>query len=108
MTAFDASYFDGVSTLRRPVRVEGGDGRLSIRGDNIAIDLELSAITVDAPLGELPRVLRLPGDAQLQTADHAAIAALFPRAQRFEGWVRRLERHWGAALEPPRSARVPR
>lgn len=98
MTAFDATYFDGVTTARTAVRVSAAGGRLQLRGDGVEREVALDAVAPEAPLGDLPRVLRLPGGGQLQTADHAAVDALFPRAQRCAGWLRRLERHGGAAL----------
>ncbi len=42
--------------------------------------------------------LHLPGGAQLQTEDHAAVEALFPHGHGLEGWVHALERRWPYAL----------
>jgi Zn-dependent protease with chaperone function len=98
VTTFDAAYFDGRSSARTAVRVEAGDGTLHITGGGVDIEVALADIEVDARIGNTPRTLQLPGGAQLQTADHAALELLFPQANRFEAWVHGLERHWGMAL----------
>ena len=98
MTEFDAVYFDGRTSARTPVRAHGGDGVLRITGAGVAIEVALAAVSVDARIGDTPRTLQLPGGAQLQTGDHAALGRLFPRANPFEAWVQRLERRWGIAL----------
>ena len=98
MTAFDAVYFDGRTSARTSVRVQARNGVMHIAGAGIEFDVALADVSVDARIGDAARTLQLPGGAQLQTADHAALAELFPRANRFEAWVQRLERHWGIAL----------
>jgi hypothetical protein len=55
-------------------------------------------VTVDAPIGDIPRTLQLPDGAQLRTGDRAAIDILYPRAHLFEAWVRQFERHRGMAV----------
>jgi Zn-dependent protease with chaperone function len=71
---------------------------MRVVGEHAEIEVALSQIVLDPPIAGAPRVLNLPDGAQLQTSDHAAVDALFPRANRFESWVHRLERRWPHAL----------
>ena len=98
MTEFDAVYYDGKTSARRAVRVRGLGGSLHIFGAEMNQEIPLTEVSIDAPLPGAARALNLPGGAQLQTLDHAAVEALFPRAHRFEGWVHGLERRWPHAL----------
>ena len=98
MIQFDAVYYDGKTSARRPVCVQARRGGLHIVGADVDLDVPLGDITVDAPIGNMRRALSLSGGAQLQTDDHAALAILFPRANRLEAWVQALERRWGYAL----------
>jgi Zn-dependent protease with chaperone function len=95
---FDAVYYDGKTSTRRPVRAQTRRGGLHVVGADVDLDVPLDQITVDAPIGNTRRTLSLAGGAQLQTDDHAALAALFPRANRLQTWVQALEQRWGYAL----------
>ncbi|HUO44778.1 MAG TPA: M48 family metallopeptidase [Burkholderiales bacterium] len=57
------------------------------------LEIALDRISADARIGDVRRTLSLPGGAQLQTDDHAALAVLFPQANRLEVWVHKLEQH---------------
>ena len=98
MIEFDAVYYDGRTSARRTVRVRGLGHSLHISGAEVNREVPVAEISVDAPLPGTARALRLPDGAQLQTGDHAAVAALFPRAHRLESWVHGLERRWPYAL----------
>ena len=98
MIEFDAVYYDGRSSARTPVRVRGYTLDIRIDAEGLGLNVPLAKIRVDPPLGGTRRLLNLPDGAQLQTDDHAAVDALFPRANAFEGWVHRLERSWPYAL----------
>lgn len=98
MIEFDAVYYDGKTSARTPVRVRGLAHSLHIVGANVNIEIARADVRVDVRIGDARRALTLPGGAQLQTNDHAALAALFPHANRFETWVQGLERRWGYAL----------
>ena len=95
---FDAAYYDGRSSERRAVRVRSAGDRLRISGADLEREVRLADVAVDAPLAGVARALTLPDGAQLQTQDHAAVEALFPRAHRLEAWVHGLERRWPEAL----------
>lgn len=98
MTEFDAIYFDGKTSARFAVRVSDLDRSLHIVGPHVNVEVPLADVSVAAPVANTGRVLNLPGGAQLQTDDHTALGALFPSANRLEGWVHGLERRWGYAL----------
>lgn len=98
MTEFDAVYFDGKTSARGAVRVRAYARSLHIVGANVNMEIPISEVRVDAPVGGARRALHLPGGAQLQTDDHEAVAALFPHANRLEQWVHALERRWVWAL----------
>src|ERR1700682_835522 len=98
MTEFDAVYYDGRTSARRPVRVRGRDGSLHVTGPEVNLELPLESISVDAPLAGSSRALQLPDGAQLQTEDHAAVESLFAGRHALEGWVHSLERRWPYAL----------
>jgi Zn-dependent protease with chaperone function len=98
VTEFDAVYFDGRTSARTPARVRGYTLAIEIAAEGLLLQVPLAKVRVDPPVGGTRRLLHLPGGAQLQTDDHAAVEALFPRSHAFEGWVHRLERRWPYAL----------
>lgn len=98
MIEFDAVYYDGRTSARTPVRVRGYTLAIQIAAEGLRLEVPLAKVRVDPPVGGTRRLLHLPEGAQLQTDDHAAVEALFPRAHAFEGWVHRLERRWPHAL----------
>ena len=98
MIEFDAVYYDGKTSARTPVRVRGLGQSLHIVGADVNIEVALADVRPDTRIGNARRALDLPGGAQLRTDDHAALAALFPRANRLEAWVQTLEQRWGYAL----------
>ena len=98
MLELDAVYYDGKTSARMPVRVRALSHSLHITGAGVNREVLLTDVSVDAPLPGAARALHLPDGAQLQTNDHAAVEALFPRAHRLESWVHALERRWPYAL----------
>ena len=97
MIEFRAFYYDGKTSARAEVSVRGLAHSLHITGAGVNFEAPLDAVRVDAPVGGIRRTLTLPDGAQLQTDDQAALAALFPRANRLETGVQMLERRWGYA-----------
>jgi len=98
VTEFDAVYYDGRTSARKPVRVRGYTLVIQIVGEGLRLDIPRRKVRVDPPVGGTRRALHLPDGAQLQTDDHAAVETLFPRAHVLEGWVHGLERRWPYAL----------
>ena len=98
MTEFEAVYYDGRTSARKAVRVRGYTLAIQIAGEGLRLDVPLAKVRVDPPVGGTRRALHLPDGAQLQTDDHRAVEALFPRPYAIEGWVHRLERRGLYAL----------
>ena len=98
MIEFEAAYYDGRTSARKPVRVRGYTLAIQIVGEGLRLDVPLGKVHVDPPVGGTRRALHLPDGAQLQTDDHGAVEALFPRRHALEGWVHRIERNWLYAL----------
>lgn len=98
MIEFDALYFDGRTSARHDVRVRALTGSLHIVGEAVNLEVPLADASIDSPIPGLRRVIRLPGEAQLQIDDQPGLDALFPRAHRLESWVHALERRWRPAL----------
>ena len=98
MTEFDAIYYDGKTSARNVVRVRVLGEKLYIAGTTVNLEVTLASTSVDSPLAGTRRAIHLPGGAQLQIDDHAAVEDLFPRANRLERWVHGLERRWPHAL----------
>lgn len=100
MSEFRATLFDGRSSKPHPVVVTLRDGVVSVRGEGIATEVEVSRCTVEAALGSTRRTLYTPDGGRLDTTDAAAFAALERKAR--AGWglrvVHALERRWRAAL----------
>jgi len=95
---FEAVYYDGRTSARKPVRVRGYTLAIQIVGEGLRLEVPLGKVRVDPPVGGTRRALHLPDGAQLQTDDHRAVEALFPRAHPLEGWVHAMERRWLYAL----------
>lgn len=98
MIEFDAVYFDGKTSARRNVRVRGYTGVIQIVAEGLRLEVPLGKVQADPPVSGTRMALHLPGGAQLQTDDHAAVEALLPRSHAFEAWVHALERRWPYAL----------
>lgn len=98
MTEFDAVYYDGRTSARKDVRVRGYTRVIQIVAEGLRLEIPLAKVQVDPPVGGTRQSLHLPDGAQLQTDDHAAVEALFPRRDVLQGWVHILERRWHYAL----------
>ena len=98
MIEFDAVFYDGRTSARNAVRVRGYSLSLVIEGAGIHLEVPLAQVRVEPPVSGTRRVLHLPGGAQLQTDDDAALSALFPGSNPLETWVHGLERRWPYAL----------
>ncbi len=98
MVEFDALYYDGRSSASRRVRAQGFTSELRIVGDGIDERVPLKAVTVEPPIGNTARILRLPGGAQLRTTDDAAVQTLFAGSAGMESRIHALERRWPYAI----------
>lgn len=96
MSSATGFYFDGETLRAHAVTLEfTADGRLHLTGDGLAHDVALADVRVSDRLGDVPRFLRLPGAAVVETGDNAAVdAALAARRRgRVAAAVHALETH---------------
>lgn len=99
MTAFEGVLFDGVRATGVPVHIEA-------QGDDVAIasataapwSLARNQILADAPIPGVPRLLRLPGGALVETDAHDAVASLWPSRDIVSSTAFAIESRWWAAL----------
>lgn len=99
---FDAVFLDGASSEAHPVRVHQEHDRLLCLSDTrgVVADVPLTCCTIEPALGRTRRILRLPGNGQLETADHGAVKRLeaLGKHNRALSKVHWLEGKWTAAL----------
>jgi Zn-dependent protease with chaperone function len=93
MSAVDAIFFDGKISLPHKVRVSGAAEALAIEGNGWRREVSRSEIRVTTRIAGTHRTLLFPDGAQLQVRDNDAVDAWFPRRNRLEALVDRLERH---------------
>lgn len=94
MVEFQAQYYDGKSSASRAVRVRAYSSEVEIVGEDLRARIPLAAVKLAPPIAGTRRILQLADGAQLQTADEAAVTALFPKS----GIVDILERRWPYAI----------
>jgi Zn-dependent protease with chaperone function len=91
MIRFSGDYFDGQSSRAHPVTATFADGQLQIEGESIALSVARAQVEVVPPAGTARGVIHLPGQQELHSSDHAALAALAARGSSPERWARVLE-----------------
>ena len=94
---FAGVLYNGRDANAVAVQCDAGPGTLRIRGVGVEHRVELAHIKVSPRLARTRRVLLLPDGLQVHTDDNDAVDAVFPRHNRAEAMVDRLERHWRAA-----------
>ena len=80
MSRFDGILYDGRSAASHRVGVEVDGARVTITGAAMHATVAHDEIRADPPIPDVPRRLLLPGGAAIETADHAAVDALWPSA----------------------------
>ncbi|MDD3846401.1 MAG: M48 family metallopeptidase [Syntrophorhabdaceae bacterium] len=98
MRHFDAHFFDGKTSLARPVTVNF-DGVTLVPGNEMesgGMRVPIRDCSIDPALGRTKRSIRLPGGALLQTHDHEAVRILERSLGTNRSWnlVHFLESHW--------------
>jgi len=78
VTALEGILYDGRSAAPHPVTVRIDGARIAIAGPGMDATLDRSDIEVDSPVPGVARRLRLPGGAEIETADHASVDAAWP------------------------------
>jgi len=99
MTTFSGTYFDGKSSRAYEVAVKLAGGTLTIRGEDLHLNIELGNCTIEPALGNTRRTLYTSDGGRLDTEDRQAFAALEQlvggkSGYRFVHWM---ESHWKAA-----------
>ena len=98
LIAFDGVFFDGRVAAAVPVRVEADGDGLALSDGTVTGRLAREGVVADAPVPGVPRTLRLPDGASIETHDHAAVAALFPERGRIARLAYALESRWPAVI----------
>ena len=98
MIAFDGILHDGRATAAVPIRAEERDGDIAIFDGTVTAWLPRAGIAAAAPIPGVPRVLRLPDGESIETADHAAVTALWPERGAIARAAYALESRWWGAL----------
>lgn len=84
-----ADYFDGVTSRRQPVQMAlGQDGVLRLHGVEPPRAIPLGQLRIEPRVGDMPRMVRLPGGGLLQTPANDAVDA----------WLRQQRQGWGQRL----------
>jgi predicted Zn-dependent protease len=94
--AFDGVLHDGRVADVVPVHVEDMQDDITIGDGTVTARMPRSGITADAPIRGVPRTLRLPDGEHIETADHAAVAALWPEQGIAARAAYALESRWWA------------
>jgi Zn-dependent protease with chaperone function len=93
-----AFYYDGKSALRQPVELAIANGRLHLRGDGLALQMQLSDVNFGEPLLGAPRCIELRDGGHCEVADEAALARLLADAGVGDSAVVKLQKSWRWAL----------
>jgi predicted Zn-dependent protease len=96
--AFDGAFHDGRTARAVPVRVEVDGDEATVCDGVVAGRIRRAGFVADAPIPGVLRTLRLPGGESIETADHAAVAALWPERGAVARLAYALESRWPAAL----------
>jgi Zn-dependent protease with chaperone function len=89
-----AQYFDGRSARAHTVTLTLAGSVVSLRGDAIQRDEDITALRVSEPMGRAPRLISFADGAHCEVRDHAGMDRLL-HATRFEdSWVVRLQQRW--------------
>ena len=97
-TAFDGVLHEGRRASALAVRVEAHGAYLLLWDGTVTGRVPRSGIVADAPVPGVPRTLRLPDGASIETVDRAAVEALWPVRGRIERLAYALESRWPAVL----------
>ncbi len=99
MTAFEGVLFDGVRAAGLPVQVEAqGDDVLIADALDPPRRIARDQISADAPIPGVPRLLRLPGGALIETGAHDAVASVWPPKDIIARAAFAIESRWWAVL----------
>jgi len=102
MIEFEGVYFDGIHSKAEPVRVTFDGRAFLIRGGGYfpGFNVPVHACTINPPLGNTRRSMRLPDGGLIETEDMGAIASVERLSGGNKGMraVHFLESHWPVVL----------
>jgi predicted Zn-dependent protease len=99
VTTFDGVLFDGVRATGMPVHIDVQDNEMVVTGaGQPPLSVVRDQIRADAPIPGVPRLLRLPGGALIETGAHDAVASLWPSKDLVSSAAFVIESRWWAAL----------
>lgn len=76
-TTFNADYYDGKSSRRRPVTLIVADGSMTVSGDGVEFVVPVTNVRISPRLGGMPRRMVFPDGGAALTQDHGAVDAVF-------------------------------
>jgi len=83
MSVIEAGYFDGKSSLKRPVGIVVSRGRMKIIGRDLEQEFDARLVRRSLRIANTPRWLYLPGGGACVTSDNAAVDRI-TRERRYE------------------------
>src|SRR5207253_9134097 len=83
MSVITAGYFDGKSSLKRPVGIVVSRGRMKIIGRDLEQEFDARLVRRSLRIANTPRWLYLPGGGACVTSDNAAVDRI-TRERRYE------------------------
>jgi len=93
-----ADYFDGKRAQRHRVVLAINADMLHVLGDTIDRQYPLSALRVSEPMGAAARLIKFPDGAHCEVRDHEALNAMLRAHGHTDGWIVKLQAHWGWAI----------
>uniref|UniRef100_UPI0033418328 M48 family metallopeptidase n=1 Tax=Castellaniella defragrans TaxID=75697 RepID=UPI0033418328 len=98
MNSLPASFFDGRTPRRQAVELLAEGDEIVVRGDFGELRTPRAQVEISEPLGRAPRLLRLPGGAVCEIADHQAFAGWLASAGFVNSTVVRIQARWSWAV----------
>lgn len=89
MSEVTAEYYDGMTSRPQQVRLEFTPKALTVYpADNAGFSYRIDHIKVQPKIGNVPRVIDLPGNACVHVSDHKQLEAILPHKR---DWIHTLE-----------------
>jgi Zn-dependent protease with chaperone function len=89
-----AQYFDGRSAKSHTVVLTLDGSRLTLRGEAVAREDDITTLRVSEPMGAAPQLVSYPDGAHCEVRDHAGIARLLAASHYQDSWVVRIQTRW--------------
>ncbi len=89
-----AQYFDGRSAKAHAVTLTLAGSRLSLRGEALTREDDITTLRVSEPMGAAPRLISYPDGAHCEVRDHQGMARLLAASNFQDSWVVRIQTRW--------------